>query len=164
MHLNIIYIGIQLDITYLVILFKQLYMFWVSLAHPQEFLHCMVSHSLWQMCGCVVVWLGIRWLVWCGPSSDSTLWVELFNSETDTCFACNIRSTPTTTPRPITASLSALRLLLHWLLVPGFCVTTPQAFGERRARKTWGVKLQNELVSFVQGWTKRCPRIACGLH
>jgi hypothetical protein len=46
-------------------------MFRTFLAHPQEFLHCMVSRSLWQMFGCVVVWLGIRWLVWCGPSSHS---------------------------------------------------------------------------------------------
>jgi hypothetical protein len=50
-------------------------MFRAFLAHPQEFVHCMVSRSLWQMCGCVVVWLGIRWLVWCGPSSHSTVWV-----------------------------------------------------------------------------------------
>jgi hypothetical protein len=54
---------------YLIILFEQLYMFRAFLTHPQEFLHCMVSRSLWQMCGCVVVWLGIRWLVWCDPSS-----------------------------------------------------------------------------------------------
>jgi hypothetical protein len=56
---------------YLVILFKQLYMFRAFLAHPQ-FLHCMVSRSLWKMCGCVVAWLGIRWLEWCDPSSHST--------------------------------------------------------------------------------------------
>jgi hypothetical protein len=45
---------------YLVILFKQLSMFRTFLAHPQEFLHCMVSRNLWQMCGCVVVLFGIR--------------------------------------------------------------------------------------------------------
>jgi hypothetical protein len=44
---------------YLVILFKQLYMFRAFLVHPQEFLHSMVSRSLWQMCGCVVVWFGL---------------------------------------------------------------------------------------------------------
>jgi hypothetical protein len=55
---------------------KQLYMFWAFLANPQEFLHCMVSGSLWQMCGCVVMWFGIWWLVWCGPTSHSTAWVE----------------------------------------------------------------------------------------
>jgi hypothetical protein len=49
---------------YLVILFKQLYMFRAFLAHSQELLYCMVSRSLWQMCGCMVVWLGIRWLVY----------------------------------------------------------------------------------------------------
>jgi hypothetical protein len=45
---------------YLVILFKQLYMFRAFFVHLQEFLHCMVSRSLWQMCGCVVVWFGIK--------------------------------------------------------------------------------------------------------
>jgi hypothetical protein len=49
-------------------------MFRAFLAHHQEFLHCMVSRSLWKMCGCVVVWFGVRWLVW--VSTQTVLWED----------------------------------------------------------------------------------------
>jgi hypothetical protein len=52
-------------------------MFRTFLAHPQDFLHCMVSRSLWQTYGCMIVWFGIRWLVWCGPSSHNTVCVDM---------------------------------------------------------------------------------------
>jgi hypothetical protein len=51
--LSLIYIGVQLDVTLILLFYiKQLYMFRALLAHHQEILYCLVSRSLWQTVIC----------------------------------------------------------------------------------------------------------------